>query len=149
MQTRQLDALLAFCRFIGCLQQRAGHEPAQRVLPNLLKAIDYETHLYDHEERRVAQTRWGNVCEFAEWLSKKGEEDGKTLIDLSQSIALINLLDKQNSDDAMFCGTITSIVSPSGAKAAKAPSASAKATGTSSRINEKAIAISAIALPAS
>ncbi|HRH13901.1 MAG TPA: UvrD-helicase domain-containing protein [Azonexus sp.] len=100
VQTRQLDALLEFCRFIGCLQQRAGHEPAQRVLPNLLKAIDYETHLYDHEERRVAQTRWGNVCEFAEWLSKKGEEDGKTLIDLSQSIALINLLDKQNSDDA-------------------------------------------------
>ena len=22
----------------------------------------------------TAQTRWGNVCEFAEWLKRKGEE---------------------------------------------------------------------------
>ncbi|MGB2904761.1 MAG: 3'-5' exonuclease, partial [Candidatus Dechloromonas phosphoritropha] len=69
------------------------------VLPDLLKAIDYQTYLHDHEENRVAQTRWGNVCEFAEWLNRKGEEDGKTLIDLTQNIALINLLDKQASED--------------------------------------------------
>jgi ATP-dependent DNA helicase Rep len=69
------------------------------VLPDLLKAIDYETYLFDLEEERTAQTRWGNVCEFANWLNKKGEEQGKTLIDLTQSIALINLLDKQNDDD--------------------------------------------------
>jgi ATP-dependent DNA helicase Rep len=69
------------------------------VLPDLLKAIDYETYLYDHEEERVAQTRWANVCEFANWLNKKGELDGKTLIELTQSIALINMLDKQNDEE--------------------------------------------------
>lgn len=42
---------------------------------------------------------WGNVCEFVVWLNKKGEQDGKILIDLIQSIVLINLLDKQNDDD--------------------------------------------------
>ncbi|MCK6389830.1 MAG: UvrD-helicase domain-containing protein [Azonexus sp.] len=99
IQSRQLEPLLTFCEFINRMQSRATREPAQQVLPDLLKAIDYATYLYDSEEQRTAQTRWGNVCEFAEWINKKGEEDGKTLIDLVQSIALINMLDKQNSED--------------------------------------------------
>jgi len=99
VQTRQIEPLLVFCQFISRLQRRAGREPAQQVLPDLLKAIDYEVHLHDHDEDRTAQARWGNVCEFTEWLNRKGEEDGKTLIELTQSIALINLLDKQDSQD--------------------------------------------------
>jgi len=99
VQARQLEPLLEFCHFINRIQGRAIKEPAQQVLPDLLKAIDYETYLFDLEEERTAQTRWANVCEFANWLNKKGEEQGKTLIDLTQSIALINLLDKQNDDD--------------------------------------------------
>ena len=35
--------------------------------------------------------------EFSAWLTKKGEDE-KTLIDLTQTIALINLLDKGESD---------------------------------------------------
>ena len=99
VQARQIEPLLEFCRFINRLQDRAAREPAQQVLPDLLQSIDYQTYLYDHEEERTAQTRWANVCEFAEWLSRKGEQDGKTLIDLTQSIALINMLDKQNAED--------------------------------------------------
>ena len=99
VQPRQIEPLLEFCQFINRIQGRAIKEPAQQVLPDLLKAIDYETFLYDHEEERTAQTRWANVCEFANWLNKKGEEQGKTLIDLTQSIALINMLDKQNDED--------------------------------------------------
>ncbi len=99
VQSRQLEPLLEFCEFINRIQHRAGREPANQVLPDLLKAIDYESWLYDHEEARTAQSRWANVCEFAEWLNKKGEEDGKTLIELTQSIALINMLEKQNSDE--------------------------------------------------
>ncbi|MFZ2269374.1 MAG: UvrD-helicase domain-containing protein [Azonexus sp.] len=99
VQPRQLEPLLEFCQFINRTQGRASSEAAHLVLPELIKAIDYETFLYDHEEERTAQTRWGNVCEFANWLNRKGEQDGKTLIDLTQSIALINMLDKQNDDD--------------------------------------------------
>ena len=98
VQPRQLEPLLEFGQFINRLQQRASREPAQQVLPDLLKAIDYESFLYDHEEERTAQARWANVCEFANWLNKKGEEDGKTLIDLTQSIALISMLDKQDEE---------------------------------------------------
>ncbi|WP_374343651.1 UvrD-helicase domain-containing protein [Azonexus sp.] len=99
VQSRQLEPLLEFCQFINRIQHRATREPAHQVLPDLLKAIDYETYLYDQEEQRTAQNRWANVCEFAEWLNRKGEEDGKTLIDMVQSIALINMLEKQNSED--------------------------------------------------
>ncbi len=96
---RQLEPLREFCQFIARLQTRAAREPAQQVLPDLLAAIDYETYLYDSEEERTARNRWANVCEFTEWINKKGAEDGKTLIDLVQSIALINLLDKQNGEE--------------------------------------------------
>lgn len=96
---RQFEPLLEFGQFINRMQERAGRESANLVLPDLLKAIDYETYLYDHEEERVAQTRWANVCEFANWINKKGELDGKTLIELTQSIALINMLDKQNDEE--------------------------------------------------
>ena len=107
VQGRQLEPLLEFCRFVNRMQHRAGREPAQQVLPDLLKAIDYEAHLYDQEEERTAQTRWANVLEFAEWINKKGEEDGKTLVDLTQSIALINMLDKQDADyDAVQLSTL-------------------------------------------
>jgi len=99
VQARQLEPLLEFCQFINRTQERAIREPAHQVLPDLIKAIDYETYLYDQEEERTAQTRWGNVCEFANWLNRKGEQDGKTLIDLTQSIALINMLDKQNDEE--------------------------------------------------
>jgi len=99
VQARQLEPLLEFCEFINRTQQRAEREPAHQVLPDLIKAIDYETFLYDQEEERTAQTRWSNVCEFANWLNRKGEQDGKTLIELTQSIALINMLDKQNDEE--------------------------------------------------
>ena len=107
IQGRQLESLLTFCQFISRFQHRAAREPAQNVVPDLIKAIDYEAHLHDHEDERTAQNRWGNVLEFADWLTKKGEEEGKTLLDLTQSIALINMLDKQESDvDAVQLSTL-------------------------------------------
>ena len=97
--SRQLEPLLEFCHFISRMQQRAGREPAQQVLPDLLKAIDYEGWLLDQEDPRTAQARWANVCEFAGWINGKGEEEGKTLIDMVQSIALINMLEKQEGEE--------------------------------------------------
>ena len=98
VQSRQLEPLLEFCEFINRMEWRAKKEPPGQVLPDLLAAIGYESWLYDHEEPRAAETKWKNVQEFTAWLTKKGEEDEKTLIDLTQTIALINLLDKSESD---------------------------------------------------
>jgi ATP-dependent DNA helicase Rep len=107
VQARQLAPLIEFCEFINRMEYRATKEPAAQVMPDLLTAIGYEAWLYDHEEARAAQTKWGNVSEFSKWLCKKGEEDEKTLIDLTQTIALINLLDKQDGDtDAVQLSTL-------------------------------------------
>ncbi|MDX9706984.1 MAG: 3'-5' exonuclease, partial [Azospira sp.] len=96
--SRQLEPLLEFCEFINRMEWRAKKEPPGQVLPDLLAAIGYEAWLYDHEETRAADTKWKNVQELVAWLTKKGEEDEKTLIDLAQTIALINLLDKSDPD---------------------------------------------------
>ena len=60
-----------------------------------------------NEDPRAAQTKWSNVSEFSNWLIRKGEEDEKTLIDLTQTIALINLLDKaEENPDAVQLSTL-------------------------------------------
>jgi ATP-dependent DNA helicase Rep len=53
------------------------------------------------------KSKWGNVQEFCDWLGKKGQEENKTLIDLTQTIALINMLDKNEADvDAVQLSTL-------------------------------------------
>ena len=44
-----------------------------------------------------AEKKWGNVLSFIEWLSKKGDEDNKTVVDLVQMINLIGMLDGANT----------------------------------------------------
>jgi ATP-dependent DNA helicase Rep len=95
---RQLAPLLEFGEFINRMEWRANREPAAQVIDDLLNAIGYEAWLYEHEEPSAAQIKWNNVSEFAKWLSRKGEEEGKTLLELTQTIALINMLDKQEVD---------------------------------------------------
>jgi ATP-dependent DNA helicase Rep len=91
--------LTEFCQFINYMTQRAECETPSAVLPDLLTAIAYEAWLFDQEEARPAQTKWNNVLEFSAWVGRKGEEDGKNLIELTQTIALINILDKQDDQE--------------------------------------------------
>ncbi|MDR1936858.1 MAG: UvrD-helicase domain-containing protein [Candidatus Accumulibacter sp.] len=94
-QPRQLAPLAEFRRFIARLEERAAREAAGPVIEDLLAAIGYEDWLYAGEEKNVARTRWENVRELADWLAQKGEEEKKTLLELTQTIALIKLLDQQ------------------------------------------------------
>ncbi len=100
VQPRQLAPLQEFCQFINRLEYRAAKEPVGQVMEDMLAAIGYESWLYGEEERRAAQTRWENVQELVKWLTQKGEEDKKTLLELTQMIALINMLDKQDDGSA-------------------------------------------------
>jgi len=107
VQARQLAPLLEFCEFINRLQARAAREPAAQVMPDLLSAIAYEDWLLEHDEARAARIKLTNVQDFCDWLGKKGDEEQKTLIDLTQTIALINMLDKQDADlDAVQLSTL-------------------------------------------
>ncbi len=108
MPPRQLEPLLTFCDFIGRTAERAEKEAAGLLLEELLAAIHYEEWLYDSEDERAARARWGNVREFVDWLSKKGEADGKSLIELSQTITLMNLLEGRTdaAPDAVRLSTL-------------------------------------------
>ena len=96
---RQLEPLLTFCAFINRLTDRAEKEAAGSLLEEMLSAIQYEEWLYESEDDRAAKAKWLNVREFVEWLGKKGAEDGKNLIELTQTVALMNLLEGRDNEE--------------------------------------------------
>jgi ATP-dependent DNA helicase Rep len=98
LNARQLELVQEFAGFINRLQYRAPREPAARLLEDLLAAIRYEAWLFEHLDPREAESKWNNVRDFVAWLGKKGDEDGKNLIELTQTIALISMLDKEDPD---------------------------------------------------
>ena len=91
---KQLDAVREFGNLINKLEWRAQREPARQVLEDWLRAIGYEAWLFDAFDPREAETKWANVRDFADWLGRKGEEENKTLLELTQTVALISMLDK-------------------------------------------------------
>ncbi len=105
----QQQALETFCQFINRMQYRVQREPAGALLQELLLTIGFETWLFDSEETRTAETKWKNVQEFVTWIGKKGEEDGKNLVELAQTIALMTLLEGREKDkqqDAVQLSTL-------------------------------------------
>ncbi|WP_345249855.1 UvrD-helicase domain-containing protein [Pigmentiphaga soli] len=110
LAARQLGPLREFGQFIQRMQWRAGRgaahagavtssEPAGPILDDLLQAIGYERYLYDTFDERGAQTRWQTVLDLVGWLKRKAEEDGMSLIDLVQHVALITMLEKNDDED--------------------------------------------------
>lgn len=59
-------------------------------------------------EERPAQTRWQNVLELTGWLKRKAEEDGMTLFDLVQHVALVTMLERgeEEEPDAVKLSTL-------------------------------------------
>ncbi|WP_332671649.1 UvrD-helicase domain-containing protein [Aromatoleum sp.] len=98
LNARQLEQVQEFANFINRIQYRAHREPAVRVLEDLLAAIRYEAWLFEHLDTREAESKWSNVRDFVGWLGRKGEEDGKNLVELTQTIALISMLDKEDAE---------------------------------------------------
>lgn len=113
---KQLDDLLIFTQYINKLQERALKDPAEEILNDLLSAIQYEAYLYDHEEPRAAENKWKSVLEFTTWLTKKSkgstefgnESDDKTLLELTQLVALISILEgrEEGEPDAVKLSTL-------------------------------------------
>lgn len=95
----QLGILLEFGNFINDIQFRQDREPAGELLKYLLQAINYETYLYDVEEPKGAEKRFANLTSFIDWLSKKGENDNKTLPELTQTVSLITMLEGQSDEE--------------------------------------------------
>jgi ATP-dependent DNA helicase Rep len=98
VNAKQLPAVREFGQFINRFEARANREPARAVLYDLIKAIGYEVWLFDSFDTREAETKWTNVCDFVEWVAKKGDEEEKKLPELTQTIALLSMLDKNDSE---------------------------------------------------
>jgi len=98
LNPKQLDSVLEFGHYINKMEWRAQREPAGQILEDLLLAIDYEVWLFDTFDTREAETKWANVRDFVDWLSKKGEEDNKNLAELTQTVTLISMLDKSEEN---------------------------------------------------
>jgi ATP-dependent DNA helicase Rep len=107
VQPRQYEELMLFCNFINRIQDRADKDPCAELLDELLRAINYETWLYDSHDPRQAESKWKNVEDFIGWLKRKAEADEKSLIAMVQTIALINMLEgKDQEPDAVALSTL-------------------------------------------
>ncbi len=105
---KQRETLEEFCRLVNNLRGRAEREPAGRLLDELLAAIGYEAWLVDTLDRRDAQARVKSVRDFVDWLGRKGETDGRNLVELTQMVALITMLEGREGEsvDAVRLSTL-------------------------------------------
>ena len=97
---RQREILAAFCALINALRYRAPREPAGRLLDELVAAIGYEDWLGANCDRATGLARWQSVRDFVGWLSRKGDADRRNLLELTQTIALITMLEGQEAGES-------------------------------------------------
>ncbi|HET8875115.1 MAG TPA: 3'-5' exonuclease, partial [Casimicrobiaceae bacterium] len=97
---RQRAVLEEFCALINGIRHRAEREPAGRLLDEMLKRTGYADWLVATLDRRDAQARTQSVDDFASWLARKGEADGKNLLELTQMVALITMLEGRDGEAA-------------------------------------------------
>ncbi len=94
------EELEKFCALIDGLRFRASREPAGRLLHELVRSIGYEDHLVATLDRRDAEARSRSVTDFVDWLARKGEADRRNLLELTQTIALITMLEGRDGESA-------------------------------------------------
>lgn len=100
LNTKSRQALQQFTALIEDYRHRANEELAGETIQALIEDLDYETYLFCYEEnKRVAENRWKNVQDLSDWLTRKGEQDNKTLIELAQTIALMTLLEGRSEEE--------------------------------------------------
>jgi len=120
LAARPLEQLRVFATFIQRFQARAGKsevritptgslfdaldgpiavDSADVLLDELLSAIQYENYLYDILDEKPALTRWQNVQELVGWLKRKAQEDGMTLFELVQHVALVTMLERGENEE--------------------------------------------------
>ena len=109
LSAKAVGSLHEFGRFVNDLEFRARHtqgpEAALAFMQQWLKDIDYERHIFDHEESEgVATAKWGNVQEFCEWMAqrcapdKDAPHETKSLLEVAQTIALLSTISEREQE---------------------------------------------------
>ena len=100
LNAKNREAVQQFVYLMQDYQARAAADDAGEVVQNLLQEIEYEAYLAGADEGgKAAEIRWQNVQDLAGWLAKKGEEGEKNLIELTQTIALMTLLEGRDDGE--------------------------------------------------
>ena len=100
LNAKNREAVQQFVYLMQDYQARAAADDAGEVVQNLLQEIEYEAYLMSAGEGgKAAEMRWQNVQDLATWLEKKGEEGEKNLIELTQTIALMTLLEGRDEGE--------------------------------------------------
>ena len=100
LNAKNREAVQQFVYLMQDYQARAAADDAGEVVQNLLQEIEYEAYLMSADEGgKAAEMRWQNVQDLAAWLAKKGEEGEKNLIELTQTIALMTLLEGRDDGE--------------------------------------------------
>jgi ATP-dependent DNA helicase Rep len=94
------EELAKFSDLVRNLRSRAPREPAGRLLNELVDRIGYDDWLLATFDKRDAQARSKSVADFIDWLNRKGEADRKTLLELTQLIVLITMLEGRDGEEA-------------------------------------------------
>jgi ATP-dependent DNA helicase Rep len=97
---RQREILEEFCGRVNGLRHRAPREPAGRLLGELTAGIGYDDWLAATYDRPQAAARSRSVGDFVAWLARKGEADRRNLVELTQMIALMTMLEGREAEDS-------------------------------------------------
>jgi ATP-dependent DNA helicase Rep len=108
LRPRERATLDAFCALIDGVRHRAEREPAGRLLAELIVAIGYEDWLASTLDKRERERKSSSVADFVGWLARKGESDGRNLLELTQLVALVTRLDEraEGGGDAVRLSTL-------------------------------------------
>ncbi|ULJ63367.1 DNA helicase Rep [Wielerella bovis] len=101
LPTKSRESVQQFMALLGDYQTRAQSDDAGTVIQDLLQDIQYEAHLSGSldENSKMAEARWRNVQDLCAWLARKGEDGEKNLVELSQTIALMTLLEGKDGEE--------------------------------------------------
>jgi len=101
--TRPLRNLREFREWIIGLQQLASHESPSKVVEQLLQDVDFHDWLLQTSASdKTGERRWENVQELIEWLQRLQAEEhkGETLSELVAHLSLMDILERQDEDEA-------------------------------------------------
>lgn len=99
LNSKNREAVQQFMYLMEDYRRRAEHDDAGALIQNLLDDIGYEAHLLNGEEGKAGEIKWRNVQDLVSWLARKGEEDGKNILEIAQTIALMTLLEGRDGEE--------------------------------------------------
>ncbi len=103
LSPRALTRLQRFTQWLVETGDRAQRSDPIEVVKTLLHEIDYEMWLNDtSKDLKQAEKRMANVYELVQWMQRIMEQDNqdKTLAELVNHMSLMDILDRQEEDEA-------------------------------------------------